>query len=127
MKPTLFPITKSLVFASSLALAAGASAAEAQLLSEEDPRRTISGKYLENARTLRDQETGKPGALLGMHVSVVNQRQRDGSYVPRNPRWWMPNHEITVTLVPISEKGTVSQSSSRTFRVVNEEIGRAHV
>jgi lipoprotein-releasing system permease protein len=55
-----------------------------------------------------------------MHVSVVNQRQRDGSYRPRVEHWWMPNHEITVTLVPISEKGTVSQSNSRVFKVVNE-------
>jgi lipoprotein-releasing system permease protein len=97
-----------------------ASAAEAQLLGDDDPRRTISGQFLKNARALKDLDTGKPGALLGMHVSVVNQRQRDGSYLPRNQHWWMPNHEITVTLVPISEKGTVSQSNSRSFKVVNE-------
>jgi lipoprotein-releasing system permease protein len=32
----------------------------------------------------------------------------------------MPSHEVTVTLVPISEKGQVSQSNSRVFKVVNE-------
>ncbi len=97
-----------------------ADAAGALAMAEDDPRRRLTGKELEQARTMRDGETGLPGALLGMHVSVVNQRQRDGSYRPRVEHWWMPNHEITVTLVPISEKGTVSQSNSRVFKVVNE-------
>ncbi len=97
-----------------------ADAAGALAMAEDDPRRRLNGKELEEARTMRDGETGLPGALLGMHVSVVNQRQRDGSYRPRVEHWWMPNHEITVTLVPISEKGTVSQSNSRVFKVVNE-------
>jgi lipoprotein-releasing system permease protein len=97
-----------------------ADAAGALAMAEDDPRRRLTGKELEEARTMRDGETGLPGALLGMHVSVVNQRQRDGSYRPRVEHWWMPNHEITVTLVPISEKGTVSQSNSRVFKVVNE-------
>ncbi len=94
--------------------------AEALAMGEDDPRRTLDDGPLKAARAMRDPATGKPGALLGMHVSVVNQRQRDGSYRPRVPHWWMPNHEVTVTLVPISEAGTVSQSNSRSFRVVNE-------
>ena len=93
---------------------------QALALAEDDPRRTLTGKELEDARAMRDRSTGAPGALLGMHVSVVNQRRRDGSYRPRVEHWWMPAHEVTVTLVPISEKGTVSQSNSRVFRVVNE-------
>ncbi len=97
-----------------------ADAAGALAMDEDDPRRRLTGKELEQARTMRDAASGLPGALLGMHVSVVNQRQRDGSYRPRVEHWWMPNHEITVTLVPISEKGTVSQSNSRVFKVVNE-------
>ena len=97
-----------------------ASPAEALEMGTDDPRRTLTGTEYANAKAMRHAETGAPGALLGMHVSVVNQRQRDGSYRPRVDRWWMPNHEITVTLVPISEKGTVSQSNSRVFRVVNE-------
>ena len=94
--------------------------AEAMAMSEDDPRRTLTGKELEDARAMRDRATGMPGALLGMHVSVVNQRRGDGSYRPRVEHWWMPLHEVTVTLVPISEKGTVSQSNSRVFKVVNE-------
>jgi lipoprotein-releasing system permease protein len=96
------------------------SPAEAMAMGSDDPRRTLTGTEYENAKAMRHAATGAPGALLGMHVSVVNQRQRDGSYRPRVDRWWMPNHEVTVTLVPISEKGTVSQSNSRVFRVVNE-------
>ena len=97
-----------------------ASPEQALAMAEDDPRRTLTGKELEDARAMRDRATGAPGALLGMHVSVVNQRRRDGSYRPRVEHWWMPAHEVTVTLVPISEKGTVSQSNSRVFRVVNE-------
>ena len=96
------------------------SPAEAMAMGSDDPRRTLTGTEYENAKAMRHAATDAPGALLGMHVSVVNQRQRDGSYRPRVDRWWMPNHEVTVTLVPISEKGTVSQSNSRVFRVVNE-------
>ena len=89
-------------------------------MGQDDPRRTMDATHYENAKAMQDRATGKPGALLGMHVSVVNERQRDGSYRPRRAFWWMPNHEITVTLVPISEKGTISQSNSRVFKVVNE-------
>lgn len=93
---------------------------EALAMGSDDPRRDIDLRHYEDAKAMRDSATGRPGALLGMHVSVVNQRQRDGSYRPRVQHWWMPNHDITVTLVPISERGTVSQSNSRAFRVVNE-------
>ncbi len=97
-----------------------ADAAQALAMAPDDPRRALTGKEYGNAKAMRDADTGAPGALLGMHVSVVNQRQRDGSYRPRVERWWMPSHEVTVTLVPISEKGQVSQSNSRVFKVVNE-------
>ena len=97
-----------------------ADAAQALAMGSDDPRRGLDGTEYENAKAMRDRATGAPGALLGMHVSVVNQRQRDGSYRPRVERWWMPSHEVTVTLVPISEKGQVSQSNSRVFKVVNE-------
>ena len=96
------------------------SAEGALRMGSDDPRRVIDDRPLREARAMRDEATGRPGALLGMHVSVVNERQRDGTYRPRNPRWWMPQHEIGVTLVPISERGTVSQSNSRNFKVVNE-------
>ncbi len=96
------------------------SAAEALAMGEDDPRRTLDDRLLKDAREMRERATGRPGALLGMHVSAANKRQRDGSYRLRNDFWWMPNHEVTVTLVPISDKGTVSQSNSRVFKVVNE-------
>ena len=97
-----------------------ASREDALAMGEDDPRRSIGDGPLNEARAMRDLATGRPGALLGMHVSVANQRQRDGSYRPRVAHWWMPRHEVSVTLVPISERGTVSQSNSRTFKVVNE-------
>ena len=96
------------------------TAAEALAMREDDPRRSIDDTLHQDALAMKDRATGRPGAVLGMHVSVVNQRQRDGTYRPRVDYWWMPRHEITVTLVPISEKGTISQSNSRAFKVVNE-------
>ncbi len=94
----------------------------AKLMKADDPRLTIDPLWEQAAHSMHDPERGLPGALLGIHVSVVYERQNDGSYRTRDgaERWWMPFHEVTVTLVPISERGAVSQSISRVFRVVNE-------
>ena len=96
------------------------SPAEAMAMGSDDPRRSLTGTEYENAKSMRHAATGAPGALLGMHVSVVNQRQRDGSYRPRVDRWWMPNHEVTVTLVPISEKGTSKKDQRLAQAQINE-------
>ncbi|MFO0962369.1 MAG: FtsX-like permease family protein [Phycisphaerales bacterium] len=96
------------------------SAAEAMRMGSDDPRRTLDDTLLKDALAMRDRATGRPGAMLGIHVSQANERQRDGSYRPYRPQWWMPNNEITVTLVPVSETGKIAEPRSAVFKVVNE-------
>jgi lipoprotein-releasing system permease protein len=57
--------------------------------------------------------------VMGIHVSIVNERQRDGSYRNRFG-WFMPDQRVTLTLVPISGKGTVAEPRERLFPIVNE-------
>jgi len=63
----------------------------------------------------------RPGAVLGLHVSVGNERQSDGSIRPMADNyWWMPRHDVTLTLVPVDPKGGLQAPESRVFPVVNE-------
>lgn len=89
-------------------------------LSETDPRRLIGDRIFENGRLLRDTRTDKPGIVLGMHVSVVNRRQTDGSYMPVPEHWWMPSHSVALTLVPITGGGKIAEPKEVVFPVVNE-------
>jgi lipoprotein-releasing system permease protein len=96
-----------------------ADATEAAGMAQDDPRRMLSPQILQDGLTLRQAGTGEPGIVLGMHVSIDNKRRDDGSY--RNPwGWFMPDHRVTLTLVPISAKGTVAEPRERIFPVVNE-------
>jgi lipoprotein-releasing system permease protein len=65
-----------------------------------------------------------PGAVLGMHVSVGNQRQKDGSYTPiLGPRgyWWMPKYEVILTALPV-DVIAAPEPESAVLRVVNEFV-----
>lgn len=67
------------------------------------------------------QYKDKPGAVLGLHVSAGNERQADGSIRPMaDNHWWMPRHDVTLTLVPTDPKGGLQPPESRVFPVVNE-------
>ncbi|MSR43969.1 MAG: ABC transporter permease [Phycisphaerales bacterium] len=96
-----------------------ADAAAAATMSPDDPRRSLSPSILQDGLTLTQSRTGTPGITLGMHVSVGNARQRDGSYLPRY-NWFMPGMDVTLTVVPISGSGTLSQPREHTFPIVNE-------
>jgi lipoprotein-releasing system permease protein len=72
-----------------------------------------------DGRSLRQFGTDIPGLVMGIHVSIVNERMRDGSYRTRSG-WFMPDQRVTLTLVPISGKGTVAEPTERIFPVVNE-------
>ena len=96
-----------------------ADAAAAEAMSPEDPRLQLSPRILEDGLALRRGDTGEPGLVMGMHVSIVNDRQGDGSYRSRFG-WFMPDHRVTLTLVPISGKGTVAEPREQVFPVVNE-------
>ncbi len=67
------------------------------------------------------RRAGRPGAVLGLHVSAGNDRQPDGSIRPMaDNHWWMPQHDVTLTLLPTDPKGGLQPPESRVFPVVNE-------
>lgn len=84
----------------------------------DDPRRLVDPEFLERGRKLEAVD-GRPGALLGIHVSVGNQRTTDGSYRFMEP-WFMPRHQVTLTLVPLTRQGRVSDVRDLVLPVVNE-------
>jgi lipoprotein-releasing system permease protein len=96
-----------------------ATPADAETMAPDDPRLTLAPQIEADGRALRQSGTGEPGLVMGIHVSIVNDRQRDGSYRSRYG-WFMPDHAVTLTLVPISGKGTVAEPRERVFQVVNE-------
>jgi hypothetical protein len=85
----------------------------------DDPRLRMDASILRDGLTLSQGATGKPGIVLGMHVSVGNARQSDGSYRPRFG-WFMPGEQVTLTVVPVSETGKISEPRDATFPIVNE-------
>ncbi len=107
-------------FADSIYWKPPATPEAAAAMRPDDPRLGLDSGMLSRALAMRDDRRGGAGALVGMHVSILNRRQGDGSYRRTNPNWWLPENEITITLIPISDRGTASQSSSRVFPVLNE-------
>jgi len=91
----------------------------AALMLPDDPRLKLNQNILNDGLDLMKSATGEPGLVLGMHVSIANERMRDGSYRPRY-QWFMPRQSVTLTLVPISAKGTIAEPRERVFPVVNE-------
>ncbi|MEE9130090.1 MAG: FtsX-like permease family protein [Phycisphaerales bacterium] len=105
-------------------------------MSEADYRHKLPpqrlAQALQEGRTLRDAD-GKPGIALGVHVSIANERQSDGSIRPIRPSrpnqpspptlsdfWWMPHYQVTLTAQPTAGGTMVTQPKSVIFPVVNE-------
>lgn len=70
---------------------------------------------------------GRPGLVLGIEISPFNRRQRDGSYRTVNPSerqdagyFLLGGQETILTLVPVSEGGSLGGEKRRGFPVVNE-------
>ena len=97
-------------------------------VSETDFRRELPSEVLEpvleDGRTLRDNRSGKPGIVLGVHVSIANERQSDGTIRPirrqRGDSWWMPGYQVTLTAQPTAGGTMLTQPKSVIFPVVNE-------
>ena len=97
-------------------------------VSETDFRRELPSEVLEpvleDGRTLRDNRSGKPGIVLGVHVSIANERQSDGTIRPigrqRGDSWWMPQYQVTLTAQPTAGGTMLTQPKSVIFPVVNE-------
>lgn len=95
------------------------NAAAADLMAEDDPRKNLSSSVLTDGKTLVQSKTGNPGITLGIHVSIGNERQRDGSYRPRYG-WFMPGNDVTLTVVPVSSQGKIAEPREQIFTVLNE-------
>ncbi len=106
-------------FAKDLYWRTPADAAAAAKMLPDDPRRTVPPILLSDGERLVDSATGRPGIALGMHVSVGNARQEDGSYIPRYG-WFMPGHDVTLTVVPVSGQGKIAEPREQVFPIVNE-------
>ena len=76
----------------------------------------------EAAMLMKDTETGEPGIVLGMHISVFNERRADGTYGFQggNTNYWMPGKQVELTLVPIKGGRLSIEPESRAFSIVNE-------
>ncbi len=84
-----------------------------------DGEPTTAEQLQRDGLSLRQSE--RPGIVLGLHVSAGNDRQSDGSIRPMaDNHWWMPRHDVTLTLLPMDPKGGLQAPESRVFPVVNE-------
>jgi len=96
-------------------------------LADDDPRLDEFYDRSGNARTLMSP-AGQPGVVLGIEISPFNSRSRDGSYRAVDPRtgahspnYFMPDAgDVILTLVPVTEKGSLSGEKKRKFAIVNE-------
>jgi lipoprotein-releasing system permease protein len=96
---------------------------ETRTARKDDLRRIVQPEMLEEGLTLRDQRSGRPGIVLGMHVSRGNQRMTDGSYHPLGEGyWWMPEFEVTLSTFPIDTSGGLLTPENFIFPVVNEFV-----
>jgi lipoprotein-releasing system permease protein len=105
-------------------------AEEIQELQPTDLRLDPGRDRTEAALAMHDEASGLPGAVLGMHVSIFNKRQSDGTYgfVDDDPAYWMPDHTVELTLVPIKGGRLSLEPESRHFAIVNEfQSGVYHV
>ena len=95
-------------------------------MSEDDP---LLDPYFhrEQAGMSLAGEGGAPGIVLGIEISPFNKRSRDGSYRTVNPEtaaqdagYLMPGSAVTLTLVPVSDRGSLGGEKKRRFGIVNE-------
>jgi len=83
--------------------------------------RSLAEVLLDDGLSLHHSISDRPGILLGIHVSVANERQKDGSVKPMvAAHWWMPRFEVTLTTLPIASGGTLLEPESFILPVVNE-------
>lgn len=85
----------------------------------DDPRLKIDASLFANGLALQQSSTGRSGMVLGMHVSAANKRTHDGSY-RQLYGWFMPAETVTLTVVPVSASGRISEPKDRSFPIVNE-------
>jgi len=100
------------------------SDAKRREMAADDPRLRLPQDLAERTKRMVGAN-GRPGAIMGIHVSIGNRRERDGSYRFIDP-WWMPTQEVTLTLAPVSSRGRVGETRDLVLPVVNEFSSGVH-
>ncbi len=81
----------------------GPERAQVQSMDGMDVISNRSPKQLkEGGLTLHDPVSGKPGVVVGMHVSILNKRTHEGQYRPHYANWYLPNYSVSLLLAPTS-------------------------
>jgi lipoprotein-releasing system permease protein len=100
---------------------------ERSRMAPEDPRRDPAYDYTAEAMAMMRPNSPYPGVILGIELSPFNHRQRDGSYrthshfaSEQDRGHWMPRYETSLTLVPVTESGTLAEQRQLPFAIVNE-------
>ncbi|MEE2681684.1 MAG: FtsX-like permease family protein [Planctomycetota bacterium] len=95
---------------------------KAGTLPPDDPRLSEGRDRKTDAMNMRDSMSDQPGIVLGMHLSVFNERQADGTYGFTNgmDQYWMPGKSVELTLVPIKGGKLSIDPEAREFVIVNE-------
>ncbi len=90
---------------------------------EQDPRLAIDPEIVEHALTLTepDPQTGeaRPAVALGLEATGYNEFRPGGWYLPRfGYRAW--EDSVTLSVLPLSQKGVAIDVQARRFPVANE-------
>jgi lipoprotein-releasing system permease protein len=88
-------------------------------LDERDPRLDETFHKLDDALAINDPDV-EPGMVLGIEISPFNSRTRRGTYRPPPCAAWMPLHDVTLSLVPVSSGGRIAEPREGRFRIANE-------
>ncbi len=88
----------------------------------------VAARMLQEAISLTDSATGRPGIVTGIHVNIANERQHDGSYRQMgNGRWWLPFYDVTLTVLPIDSQGAMLDPKPVVLPVLNEFVSGVYV
>lgn len=103
------------------------TADEAAAMKSDDPRLDPGYDREAEAMAMSRSNSPLPGAILGIEISPFNDRQRDGSYRTHDPfsheqdrLHWMPQYEVSLTVVPVTESATADAQRHVPLAIVNE-------
>lgn len=97
----------------------------AESLSADDPRLDREFDRLDEAMAINDPGA-EPSIILGIEISPFNRRTREGTYRPEPDAAWMPRHDLTLALVPVSAGGRISEPREGRFRIANEFFSKVY-
>lgn len=94
-------------------------------LTVDAPHHGNPRQALDDALTLTDSRTNRPGIVMGVYISDGNKRQRDGTYRPiegpQGPwQWMMPRYTVTLSTLPLTGGLDVAKTRSVILPVINE-------